>query len=476
MNHFIGREQALHKLHELERFGRASLVVIKGRRRIGKSRLAMEFAKGKRFLAFTGLAPLPAFRAQTQRDAFARQFSEHLSIPPLTFLDWSDAFHHLSRHIGTEPTVVLLDEISWMADQDPTFVPKLKAWWDLSLQSYPNLILIFCGSVSTWIEKNIINSTAFLGRITLSIHLEAFSLLECTQFLKNRGFKGSSYEIFKILCVTGGIPWYLEQILSDQMADYNIKRLCFEKDGLLTLEFNQIFHDLFKKRGTIYKKIVTLLAGRPQSLSELRNDLGYGNSGTLGTLTQHLITAGFITQHAQWSLKTGKPNKKRLYRLSDLYLRFYIKYIEPHWDQIQKNAYANWNINQLPGWDSMMGFQVEHLLLNNRACLLQSIGLSPSDILFDNPYQQTKNARQQGCQIDYLIQTRTQNLFICEFKFKQQEIDLEIIEMMQRKIDRFSTPRGFSKIPVLFHFGGVSRAVHERNYFYRIIDMTDFIA
>ena len=475
MQSFIGRKQALHKLHELEGFGRASLVVIKGRRRIGKSRLITEFAKKKRFLAFTGLAPVPPLSAQTQRDAFARQFSENLSLPPLTFLDWSDAFNHLSRHIKKEPTLILLDEISWMGDQAPTFVPKLKVWWDLTLQNYPQLILVFCGSISTWIEKNIINSTAFFGRITLSINLEPFSLPECARFLGNIGFKGSRYEIFKLLSITGGIPWYLEQIVAGQMADYNIKRLCFEKDGLLTLEFNQIFHDLFNGKRSIYKKIITLLADGTRNLSEIRQALDYTRSGTLNDLIQNLITAGFVTQHAQWSLKTGRSNKKSLYRLSDLYLRFYIKYIEPHWEQIQKNTYENWNINQLPGWDSMMGFQVEHLLLNNRACLVKALDLSPTDILFDNPYQQNKTTRQKACQIDYLIQTRTQNLFICEFKFKRKEIDIDIIEAMQKKIDRFSVPRGFSKVPVLFHLGGVSNAVHEKNYFYRIVDMTDFL-
>ena len=66
-----------------------------------------------------------------------------------------------------EKTVILFDEISWIGDKDPTFLPKLKAWWDMTLQEYPNLMLILCGSVSTWIEKNIINSTAFFGRISL---------------------------------------------------------------------------------------------------------------------------------------------------------------------------------------------------------------------------------------------------------------------------------------------------------------------
>ena len=66
---------------------------------------------------------------QTQRDYFARQLASHLKLPPFTFEDWSDAFEHLSGHIKPGD-IVLFDEISWMGSKDPSFVPKLKAWWD----------------------------------------------------------------------------------------------------------------------------------------------------------------------------------------------------------------------------------------------------------------------------------------------------------------------------------------------------------
>lgn len=73
--------------------------------------------------------------------------------PPLTFTDWMDAFSHLTKQLTNEPTVILLDEISWMGSKDTTFISKLKNWWDLELQRFPSLVVIFCGSVSTWIEK-----------------------------------------------------------------------------------------------------------------------------------------------------------------------------------------------------------------------------------------------------------------------------------------------------------------------------------
>lgn len=412
---------------------------------------------------------------QTQRDAFARQLSKQMKLLPMTFLDWIDAFNHLSSHLTAEPTVILMDEISWMGARDPTFVSKLKAWWDLDIQNLPNVTLILCGSVSTWIEENILKSTSFFGRISLIIELEPLSLSESATLLKKRGVKGSDLEIYKILAVAGGIPWYLEQFLPQYTADQNIQRLCFENDGLLTVEFDRIFHDLFSQKGAIYKNILLCLREGMKSLDKIRDELNYPRSGTLSKLMEHLIVSGFVTRHAQWSLKTGNERRQSLYRINDPYVRFFLKYIEPNLSKITKGAYKDTGLSQLPGCDTMMGFQIECLFLQNRAEMLRSIGINSAECVFDNPYFQPVSSRHKGCQIDYLVQTRTNNLFVCEIKFRRKELGLEIISEVQDKINKLSIPRGYAAVPVLFHLGGLSDGVIDRQYFYRTIDLGSFI-
>ena len=201
MKPFVGRESELKKLEDLSHSGKACLAVIKGRRRIGKSRLAEEFGKGKIFYPFSGLAPVKGVTAQDQREAFARQLANLFHLPPFSFTDWSDAFAHLSRHLTKKPTVILFDEISWMGSKDPTFVPKLKVWWDLVLQNHPSVVLILCGSISNWIDKNIVNSTAFFGRISLYLELTELSISQSKELLHLQGFKGSDFDVFKILSV-----------------------------------------------------------------------------------------------------------------------------------------------------------------------------------------------------------------------------------------------------------------------------------
>lgn len=473
MKPFVGRELELQRLEDLSASGRACLVVIKGRRRIGKSRLAEEFGKDKIFLPFSGLPPVKRVTAQDQRDAFARQLTALFHLPPCTFTDWSDAFAYLSRSLTTKPTAILFDEISWMGSKDPTFVSKLKVWWDLILQNHPSVTMILCGSISTWIDKNIINSTAFFGRVSLYLELTELSIPQCKELLHLQGFKGSDLDFFKILCVTGGVPWYLEQIQPHQSADENIKRLCFEKNGLLVHEFDRIFHDLFSSRGDIYKKIVTLLSQGMKDRIGLQKAMTYASSGTLSHHLKALEICGFVSKHPDWSLKTGKPGKLTLYRLADNYLRFYIHYIEPNLTKIEQGSFLEVPLSSLPGWEPMLGFQLENLLLKNRMLLYRALGIHPQDIAMDNPYFQKPSERKKGCQLDYLIQMHSHTLFVCEIKMRRRELSLEVIEAMKTKISSLALPKGFGVSPVLFHLGPVSDALLSSRYFYRIIDIAD---
>lgn len=158
MSLLVGRIDELKKLSDLYARKSLNLVVVKGRRRIGKSFLITQFAKQKeQFLSFKGLPPADGVTAQAQIDYFAHQMAIKFNLPPvITFHDWTAALNFLFHHIQ-DGAVVLFDEISWMGGKDPTFVPKLKAWWETSISQKKHVLLIFCGSVSTWIDDNIIN-------------------------------------------------------------------------------------------------------------------------------------------------------------------------------------------------------------------------------------------------------------------------------------------------------------------------------
>lgn len=472
---FIGRESELQSLSDLLKKKTASLVVIKGRRRIGKTRLIEEFAQSKPFLRFVGLAPTEGIVAQSQRDEFARQLNQQTGLPEIKTDDWAKLFALLAEKVKRGRQIILLDEITWMAHDDPTFLSKLKNIWELAYQKNPKLILILCGSISSWIEKNILSSTGYFGRISKKITLKELSLYQSNQLLKVIGFNRSSYEKFLFLSLTGGIPWYIELINPAYSAADNIKSLCFDPDGIFAEEHKYIFHDLFGNRSAIYEKITRFLAGKIAEYGEIAQGINYTSSGLLSDYLNELIESGYITRSYSWELKTGKEKKISVYRLSDNYLRFYYKYIQPKLSLIRKGQYRQTKITSLPGWNSLIGFQFESLVLNNRALIQQKLRLVPEDIIADDVYYQRKTKRLSGCQIDYLIQTRVNTLFVCEIKFSQNELKTSVIQEVKDKIKKLSIPKNFVCIPVLIQVNGVSDEVRDANYFFEIIDFSQFI-
>nr|MBA3814824.1 ATPase [Alphaproteobacteria bacterium] len=453
----------------------ASLVVVRGRRRIGKSRLIEEFAKDKRFIRFSGIPPTEDVTDQSQRDVFAKQLGDQLGLPGLQAADWSDLFTLLANQTRGGRVIILFDEISWMGSKDPTFLGKLKNAWDMEFKKNNELILILCGSVSTWIQKNIIKSTAFFGRISRYINLEELPLEDCNQFLETEGFRGSVYEKFKVLVVTGGLPWYLEQIQATLNADENIKNLCFRKDGILVNEFDLIFHDLFTRKSEIYKKIIETLAKGSLEFNKIYQELNYPKSGILSDYLEELIQAGFVTRDFTWLIKTGKGSRLSHFRLSDNYLRFYLKYVAHNLDKIDRDEFKDISMSTLSGWDSIMGFQFENLVLKNRKKVRKILEIKPEDVVVDNPFFQRKTANQPGCQIDYLIQTRFNVLYACEVKFSRKEITSDIIKEMKDKLERLTMPKGFACCPILIHVNGVNDGVLESNYFSNVIDFSELL-
>jgi uncharacterized protein len=475
MSQFVGRKRELQILEDQLKKRVASLVVLRGRRRIGKSRLIDEFSKPYKTYHFTGLPPTKETTTVSQIEEFARQLKRQFNSPSVAFEDWGDALWFLANQLPQGRVILIFDEITWMGSKDPDFLGKLKTTWDNHFKKNDKLMMILCGSVSAWIEKNILCSTGFVGRISTVITLGELSLKESNAFFGNQGKNLSSYEKLKILAVTGGVPRYLEEIRPEISAEQNLKYLCFSPEGFLFNEFNQFFSDIFLSNTTIYFNALNALVDhslQPSSLGEqIKNPL---NNSFLNYLNE-LVMAGFLSRDYTWSIKTGKSSKLSRFRLKDNYSRFYLKYILPNRHNIELHTFENKTLSSMPGWSTILGFQFENLVLNNRARIWEILKLSPDEIVWDNPFFQRKTTKQEGCQIDYLIQTKFNTLYICEIKFSTKEISSNIINEVQNKIALLKYPKGFSCRPVLIHVNEINEKVLNEDYFAKIIDFGELL-
>lgn len=122
-----------------------------------------------------------------------------------------------------------------------------------------------------------------------------------------------------------------------------------------------------------------------------------------------------------------------------------------------------------------MGLQFENLIVHNRKLLWDLLGLPLEEVVMDGPFFQNPTARQPGCQIDYMVQTRFNTLYLCEVKFSKKSIGPKVVQEMKEKIKRLNLPKRFSIRPVLIHVNGVEESVLELDYFDKIIDFGDLL-
>lgn len=244
---------------------------------------------------------------------------------------------------------------------------------------------------------------------------------------------------------------------------------------MLVNEFKYIFSDLFGRRGEIYQKIVEYLVKGPAEFEEIALGIKYSSGGALSNYLNELIVSGFLKKDHTWNLKGGSDSKLSKYRLRDNYLRFFLRYMSPKLSRIKNGQFSDIELSGLSGFQSMLGLQFENLVLNNRNSILNALNIKPDEVVYDNPFFQHKTTRQRGCQVDYLIQTKYNTLYVCEVKFSRNEIKSNVIQQLKKKVSRISVPRGFACIPVLIHTSGIEDEVEDSDYFGRIINFSELL-
>lgn len=188
-----------------------------------------------------------------------------------------------------------------------------------------------------------------------------------------------------------------------------------------------------------------------------------------------MVKAGFIQRDFSWHLQEEKENKISRFRLSDNYLRFYLKYISRNRSKIKKGDFTLSVLTKFPGWEGIMGLQFENLVVHNRKMVLKLIGVPPEEVVMDGPFFQRATKKIPGCQIDYMIQTRFHTPYIIEIKFSKDLIGKKVIEEIEKKIKRLKTPNRFSIRPILIHVNGVENPVLDEGYFDKVIDFGQFL-
>ncbi len=486
---FIGRSYEIKILTDAVNSTRAELVILYGRRRVGKSSLLKHLIQSKigqphRSLYFEGIQGVSL---KKQIFHFTNELAKMTKSIPYRADSWPQALDAFTGIVSKGKHYIVFDEFQWMASERKELISLIKYYWDRHWKENPGVKLILCGSVAQFMVKHLVHSTALHNRKTLEIKLDSLPAHEAKLFFRG---KRSYFEIAKFLMIFGGIPKYLEQLDPSRSLSENMDRLCFQKYGFFVTEFETLFKEQFKVIKT-YESIVRFLSKESQSKESLAKALNVeGGGGLTGYLT-NLEAADFVKKFPSLSLEKSKGTKTQKYVLWDEWLHFYFSYIEPNLLSIQSNTsrglFESLTNQSLAAY---FGLAFERLCFKNLPNLLEHLNILPQDVLGYGPFfrqgprtshrskkkgqiRKSKKIAQslEGVQIDALIHRKGQILSLIECKFSINPIGTEVIAQVQRKIELLQAPQKYTVERVLIAANGVTPELQRSDYFHRILGL-----
>ncbi|MEM6965469.1 MAG: ATP-binding protein [Bacteroidota bacterium] len=414
----IGRKQEIDILNKTLQSNKPELVAVIGRRRVGKTFLVRSFFDTMIDFEMIGLKDgnmEQQLRNFTYSLKAAQRQEELIRVPK----DWLEAFHILGQHlddlkIEDRKKVVFIDELPWVATSRSDFLTGFSYFWN-SYASKKNIIVVICGSATAWMIKKIINNRGGLhNRVTRKILLFPFSLTETEAYFESRSISFSRYQLLQLYMAMGGIPHYLDQVEGGKSAIQNIDEICFSPLGLLRTEFENLYSSLFQSPER-YELIVQVLASTWKGLSraEILAKTKMKDGGGITTILRELEQSGFITSYVPFN----KKKKATLFRLSDNYSLFYLKFIK----DIPPNESGSWTVmSQTQSWKSWSGYAFENICLQHIDKIKSALGIAG---VFTRHFSffAKPSAETEGVQIDLLIDRQDNVVSMCEIKFYNDE-------------------------------------------------------
>lgn len=434
----IGREKEKAILDRVFHSNKAEFIAVCGRRRVGKTFLVKEFFEGELVFQTAGLA----------HDKMAKQiksFYEDLvecGLPrqPQVPKDWIDAFsllRELVKQSTLERKVILLDELPWMDTPRSGFVSALEHFWNSWASGRRDIILVVCGSATSWMMDKLINNHGGLhNRLTYQLFLEPFTLHETELFLQSRGFWMSRYDIAVGYMILGGIPYYWDMLNASLSLAQNINELLFRPNGMLSHEFSNLYAALFKNSED-YIRVVETLSKKKSGLSrtELIEATSLHSGSGLTTILNNLEWCGFIRK-----FKNYKASRKdyTLYQLIDFFTLF-------HFNFLVDKKFNDWNTMQgTPTFFTWAGLTFELLSLNHIEQIKNKLSIKGINTM---EYAWRYQGTGQGAQIDLIIDRADNTVNLCEMKFSvgNYSIDKNYEMNLRNKLSHFMNFSGKKK-------------------------------
>lgn len=411
----IGRRHETEQLELAVSSNRSELVVLFGRRRIGKTFLVRSFFNDTFTFRFVGAHKQPKkVQLSNFRESLQKTAGREMTEPK----DWREAFNQLAQVLEQSDDnrkILFFDELPWADVQGGGLMNALEYFWANWVETRDDIVMIVCGSASTWMKEKLLKNRGSLhNRVTRKIYLRPFYLSECKEYLLAHDIEWDDFQIMQFYMVFGGVPYYLSLLRSNMSLVENIDALLFATDGLLHDEFQELYHALFSHADS-YINVVSKLSESLQGFTRAEIEKATGISGgTLTRILQNLELCDFITSYNQF----GNSTKLCIYKMADFFTMFHFRFMQNNHSRDEHYWQHHFMDRRVQSWQ---GLAFEQLCIRHIRQIKHGLGIS--GIATETStwrYVAGTDENRKGAQIDLLIKRVDRVIHLCEMKFTDQ--------------------------------------------------------
>lgn len=481
---FVGRKREWDRLSEINSSSKSEIVVVYGRRRVGKTELIEQFFKNHRVWKFEGIQPDSKIKKNKTKEKeyqlshclewLGKYLEREHEYSHVALRSWSQFFDLLLPHIKGSQIVLYFEEVQWLANYQDEFMAELKVFWDNHFRHIRKFRLVFSGSSPSFIVGQFLSGSAMYNRSEHLIHLMPFDFSETKLYLK----RVKAREVMLATLCTGGVCEYLRQVKGKGSVFQNICRRSFVKDAFFLHEYHKIFVSNLSNNKHYINIIEFLSRVKFATRQEIaRRVLKQESAG--GELTKILIdleSCGFVEHYTP----IQAPNNSMLsrYNLSDEYLQFFFKFIKPNINKIQKGVFEENPLRPLSKqqFSIVMGLNFERWCRKNEHLLAQKMNFGTVEYEVGPFFNRYTENESPGFQIDLMYIRKDHRIVLCEIKYYDGLVGSQIKAAVNEKLEkiRYLNPKykNYTLETALITTEGAVSALHD--YFDYIITLEDF--
>lgn len=329
MEKFVARNNELQSLEDMYQSDRFEMLVIYGRRRVGKTSLIKQFIKNKPAIYFQGIEATKELNLGYLSNAIMDFENPNRINRKFNFADFRDAFEHVQdiANQQNEKLVFVLDEFPYLADSAPEVSSLLQFAIDHIYKNFNNIMLVLCGSSMSFMMHQVLgNKSPLYGRKTGQLKLRPFDIFDMKQSLP----KVSNDDLLAYYGITGGVPQYINFINQDLTVADNIKNLFLKQTAPLQDEVNVLLQEELRKPATYYSILVAIAQGKTKT-NDIYQMIGLKSATQISPYLSRLVELEII-ERKEPILNQNK--KKAVYVIKDSMFKFWFKFISGVQDQI----------------------------------------------------------------------------------------------------------------------------------------------